>query len=157
MELADLLSETLDRADQDVWKTERIPTPVRRLGVRLNAPGPSSRETFAILGPLGAARSHGAVWKWVHTLTEGRSGPPTAESSRVAFGENQIEIDGERKWLYAAIDTGSKLLAGQSIKREAVAAAVQTLLQPTSTESGTGWPDPYRGGSELDSAVGNCF
>jgi transposase-like protein len=36
--------------------------------------------------------------------------PPTVEPSRVAVDEKQIEVDGEEKWLYAAIDTESKLL-----------------------------------------------
>ena len=34
----------------------------------------------------------------------------TAEPSRVAVDEKQITVDGEKKWLYAAIDTDSKLL-----------------------------------------------
>jgi len=36
--------------------------------------------------------------------------PPTVEPSLVAVDEKQIEVDGEEKWLYAAIDTESKLL-----------------------------------------------
>jgi len=59
---------------------------------------------------LGVDRSHGAVWNWVHTLSEAQSDPPTAEPSRVAVDEKQIEVDGEKKWLYAAVDTESKLL-----------------------------------------------
>jgi transposase-like protein len=34
----------------------------------------------------------------------------TASPSRVAVDEKQIEVDGERKWLYAAIDVESRLL-----------------------------------------------
>jgi len=33
-----------------------------------------------------------------------------AEPSWVAVDEKQIKVDGEKKWLYAAIDTESKLL-----------------------------------------------
>ena len=43
-------------------------------------------------------------------LAETQSDPPTAEPSRVTVDEKQIEVDGEKKWLYAAIDTDSKLL-----------------------------------------------
>ncbi|EMA13321.1 transposase [Haloarcula amylolytica JCM 13557] len=46
----------------------------------------------------------------MHTLSEAQSDPPTAEPSRVTVDEKQIEIDGEKKWLYAAVDTESKLL-----------------------------------------------
>ncbi|QIO25342.1 IS6 family transposase [Haloarcula sp. JP-L23] len=110
MELADLLKETLDEESQDVWENERTPTPVRRFGVRLHTAGLSTRETVAILDLLGVERSHGAVWNWVHTLSEAQSDPPTAEPSRVAVDEKQIEVDGEKKWLYAVIDTDSRLL-----------------------------------------------
>src|SRR6056297_1235532 len=110
MQLADLLDGTLDEDSQDVWENERTPTPVRRFGVRLHSAGLSIRETVAILDLLGVDRSHGAVWNWVHTLSEAQSDPPTAEPSRVAVDEKQIKVDGEKKWLFAAIDTDSKLL-----------------------------------------------
>jgi len=107
---ADLLRETLETDSQDVWENERILTPVRRFGVRLHTAGLSIRETVAILDLLGVDRSHGAVWNWVHTLSEAQSDPSTAKPSRVAVDEKQIEIDGEKKWLYAAVDTESKRL-----------------------------------------------
>jgi len=59
---------------------------------------------------LGVDRCHQAVWYWKETLAEIQSDPPTAAPSRVAVDEKQIEVDGEKKWLYAAIDTDSKLL-----------------------------------------------
>jgi len=43
-------------------------------------------------------------------LREFEKDPPTAEPLRVAVDEKQIEVDGEEKWLYAAIDTDSTLL-----------------------------------------------
>jgi putative transposase len=70
----------------------------------------SIRETVAILELLGVDRSHGAVWNWVHTLSETQSDPPTASPSWVAVDEKQIEVDGEKKWLCAAIDVESRLL-----------------------------------------------
>jgi len=51
-----------------------------------------------------------AVWNWKERLAETQSDPPTATPSRVAVDETQIEVDGEKKWLYAAIDTDSKLV-----------------------------------------------
>ena len=55
------------------------------------------------MGLLGIDRSHGAVWNWAHNLAETQSDPQTVEPSRVA-------IDGEAKWLHAAIDTDSKCI-----------------------------------------------
>jgi transposase-like protein len=110
MQLADLLRETLDVDCDDVWANERTPTPVRVFGVRLHSMGLSLREVVAVFELLDVDRSHGAIWNWTHTLAEAQSDPPTAEPSRVAVDETRIEVDGETKWLYAAIDTESKLL-----------------------------------------------
>jgi putative transposase len=110
MELGDLLRETLSVDCDEVWENERTPTPVRVFGVRLHSMGLSLREIVAVFTWLGVDRSHGAIWNWTHTLSEAQADPPTAEPSRVAVDEKQIEVDGEKKWLYAAIDTDSKLL-----------------------------------------------
>ncbi len=128
--LANLLRETLEIDSHDVWENERTPTPVRRFGVRLHTAGLSIRETVVILELLVVDRSHGAVWNWVHTLSEAQSHPPTAEPSRVAVDEKQIEVDGEKKWLYAAIDTDSKLLLDIDVfsRRETDPAALTRAL-----------------------------
>ncbi|WP_114578994.1 IS6 family transposase [Saliphagus sp. LR7] len=110
MTLGDLLREHLDLDCDEVWENERTPTPVRVFGVRLHSMGLSVREVVAVLELLGVDRSHGAIWSWTHTLSDAQSDPPTAAPSRVAVGEKQIEVDGDKKWLYAAIDTESKLL-----------------------------------------------
>lgn len=69
----------------------------------------SLREIVAVLEILGVNPSHGAVWNWTHKLAEAQSDPPTATPSRVAVDETQIEVDGEKKRLYAAIDMDSTL------------------------------------------------
>ncbi|SNR71160.1 hypothetical protein SAMN06264855_1513 [Halorubrum vacuolatum] len=79
----------------EVWENERTPTPVRVFGVQLHSMGLSVREVVATLELLGVDRSHGAIWNWTHTLSEAQSDPPTAEPSRVAVDEKQIEVDGE--------------------------------------------------------------
>ena len=110
MKLGDLLRETLNVDCDEVWENERTPTPVRVFGVRLHSMGLSLRETVAVFNWLGVDRSHGAVWNWTHALSENQDDPPTAEPSRVAVDETQITVDGKKKWLYAAVDTDSKLL-----------------------------------------------
>jgi len=110
MQLADLLREHLDIENQDAWENERTPTPVRCFAVRLHSMGLSLREVVGALDWLGVDRSFQAVWNWKERLAETQSDPPTATPSRVAVDEKQIEVDGEKKWLYAAIDTDSKLV-----------------------------------------------
>jgi transposase-like protein len=59
---------------------------------------------------LGVDRCHQAIWHWKATLAETHGDSWTAALSRVAVNEKRIDVDGEEKWLYAAIDTESKLL-----------------------------------------------
>jgi len=110
MQLADHLREHLDIENQDAWENERTPTPIRCFAVRVHSMGLSVREVEAVFDWLGVDRSFQAIWNWKETLADTQSDPPTASPSRVAVNEKQIEVDGEKKWLYVAIDTGSKLL-----------------------------------------------
>ena len=77
MTLADLLRETIDLPEQEVWENERTPTPVRVFGVRLHSMGLSLREVVAVLDLLGIDHSHGAVWNWTHNLAKTQPDPPT--------------------------------------------------------------------------------
>jgi len=72
--------------------------------------GLSVREVEVVLDWLGVDRCYQAVWNWKEKLAETQRDPPTAAPSRVAVDETQIKVDGNKKWLYAAIDTESKLL-----------------------------------------------
>ena len=55
MTLADLLRETIDLPEQEVWENERTPTPVRVFGVRPHSMGLSLREVVAVLDLLEIA------------------------------------------------------------------------------------------------------
>jgi putative transposase len=95
MLLADLLSECFAADLKESWERERTATPVRAFAVRLHATGCSLREITSILAELGVERSHGAVWNWVHRITDSVPDPPTAQPSRVAVDETAIKINGE--------------------------------------------------------------
>jgi putative transposase len=108
--LADLLSESYDADLEETWENERTATPVRAFAVRLHETGCSLRETTTILAEFGVERSHGAVWNWVHRLADSGCDPPEAKPKRVAVDETAVKINGEWSWLYAAIDTETKLI-----------------------------------------------
>ena len=110
MQLADLLRERLEIENQDVWENKRTPIPVHCFAVRLHLMGLSVREVEAVLEWLGVDRYYQVVWNWKEKLANTQRDPPMAAPSRVAVDEKQIKIDGDKKWLYAAIDTDSKLL-----------------------------------------------
>jgi putative transposase len=63
-----------------------------------------------ILAKLGVEGSRGSVWNWVHWLADSVPDPPVAKPSRVAVDETAVKINGEWSWLYAAIDTETKLI-----------------------------------------------
>ena len=108
--LADLLSECFAADLEETWERERTATPVRAFAVQLHATGCSLRETKEILRLLGVERSHQAVWQWVHRLADSGHNPPEAKPKRVAVDETAVKINGEWSWLYAAIDTETKLI-----------------------------------------------
>ena len=108
--LADLLEQNLETDLEEAWEDERTATPVRAFAVRLHETGCSLRETTAVLSVLGVERSHGAVWRWVHRLADSGCDPPSAQPTRVAVDETAVKINGEWSWVYAAIDTETKLL-----------------------------------------------
>ena len=107
---ADLLSERYAADLEESWENERTATPVTAFAVRLHEIGCSLRQTTTTLAKLGVKRSHGAVWNWVHRLADSGCDPPTAKPSRVAVDETAVKINGEWSWLYAAIDTETKLI-----------------------------------------------
>ena len=49
MTLGDLLRETLDVPDEDVWENERTPMPVRCFAVRLHSMGVVTAVTAVVL------------------------------------------------------------------------------------------------------------
>jgi len=127
--LADLLSGCFAADLEETWERERtatltrrsasrshtrtlrvLGTPVRAFAVRLHATGCSLRETTSILAAFGVDRSHGAVWNWVHQVADSVPDPPEAQPKRVAVDETAVKINGEWSWLYAAIDTETKLI-----------------------------------------------
>ncbi|WP_458209894.1 IS6 family transposase [Haladaptatus sp. NG-SE-30] len=110
--LANLLSKGLDADLKETWENERTATPVRVFAVRLHATGCSLRETKAILALFDVERSHQAIFQWVHRLADSVSDPPSATPTRVAVDETAVKINGEWSWVYAAINTETKLLLG---------------------------------------------
>ncbi|MFB6197759.1 MAG: IS6 family transposase [Halobacteriaceae archaeon] len=108
--LADLLKQNLETDLEETWENERTATPIRAFAVRLHEMSCSLRETTTILSMLGVERSHGAVWNWVHRVSDTGCDPPSASPTRVAVDETAVKINGEWSWVYAAIDTDTKLL-----------------------------------------------
>jgi putative transposase len=108
----ELFTVSLEPIPLECWDDESTASAFRALAVRLHSTGISLRETAATLEQFGVTRSHQAVFQWVHRTAEHVPDPPTASPSRVAVDETAVQIGTEQYWLYAAIDTETKLLLG---------------------------------------------
>jgi transposase-like protein len=104
-------------------------------GVRLHLIGLAVREIVSIFDLLGIDRSHGAIWNWMHTLSEDQSDLPTAQPPRVAVDGEQTEINSERKWLYAAINTGERPNTSASAERATASEVVHRTRATVGSES----------------------
>jgi putative transposase len=96
MTLRDLLEKYVGVDGQDIWENERTPTPMRCFAVQLHSMGLSVRGIEGVLARLGVDRCYQAVRNWKEKLPETQSDLPTAEPSRVAVDQREIEVDGEK-------------------------------------------------------------
>jgi len=81
---------------------QRTPEFAMRLGIQIHLAGISLSNTVSILEKLGVERSRTAVHDWVHkTDLQPESG---ASPNHVALDETVIRVNGQKYWLYAAVD-----------------------------------------------------
>jgi transposase-like protein len=83
---------------------ERVATPKRvmRLGIQLHLSGLSLSNTVSILECLGVKRARSTVHNWVQKADlEPRDG---RDPDKIALDETVVKVNGERFWLYAAVD-----------------------------------------------------
>jgi len=102
--------------------------------------GLSLREVEGVLELLGVECCFQAVWYWKERMAEAQSDPPTATPSQVAVDEKQIEVDGEKKWLYAAIERIQSFFS----RWMSTTAAARTLKRHFSTGSPRSTTSPKR-------------
>jgi len=99
------LSGCIGQFDLEFVEREATPRFLMKLGIQLHLSGLSLSNTVSILDVFGVERSRSTVHNWVHKADlrpeEGRH--PT----QVAVDETVVQIDDERYWLYAAVDTAS--------------------------------------------------
>jgi len=82
---------------------ERTPRQIIEVGIQLHLAGVSLSNTKQFLEKLGVERSRTAIHNWVQKADL----QPTveAEPNHIAIDETVIQLDGDRWWLYAAVDT----------------------------------------------------
>ena len=96
------LSEAIEWIDLDFVERERTPRRVIEVGIRLHLGGLSLSNTKRELERLGVERSRTAIHNWVQKADLQPTG--THASNQIAVDETVIRLNGERHWLYAAVD-----------------------------------------------------
>jgi putative transposase len=97
-----------DCFELDFLEREATPEPAMKLGIRLHLAGLSLSDTISILDRLGVERCRTTVHNWVQKadLQPLDGGNP----DHVAVDETVIQLNDERFWLYAAVDTDTNRL-----------------------------------------------
>jgi putative transposase len=89
----------------------RTPAGLIRLACALHAVSTSLAEIRDLLEWFGVSRTRQAVHYWFHAYADACKQEFTAVPDHVAVDEKQIQLAEEKKvWLYAAIDTDSKVV-----------------------------------------------
>ena len=96
------LSGCSDWIDLDFVERERTPSELMELGIRLHLSGLSLSNTIRELEMFGVKRSRKAVHDWVQKAD--LQPASNANPDHIALDETVIRINGQRFWLYAAVD-----------------------------------------------------
>jgi transposase-like protein len=83
----------------------RTPDWAIQVGIRCHFAGMSLRYASNFLDELGVDRSHAAVHNWVHKADLQPASSVTTD--QIAVDEKMIRINGQKYWLYGAVDPHS--------------------------------------------------
>ncbi|SFQ20912.1 DDE domain-containing protein [Halolamina pelagica] len=107
LETARLLGGS-DCFELDFLEREATPESAMKLGIRLHLAGLSLSDTISILDRLGVERCRTTVHNWVQKADlQPLDG---ANPDHVAVDETVIQLNDERFWLYAAVDSDTNRL-----------------------------------------------
>jgi len=98
----DRLSDSTDWIDLDFVERERTPEWIIKVGIQLHLAGLSLSNTKQYIEKLGVERSRTAIHNWVQNANL----QPTSDTApdHIAVDETVIQVNDERRWLYAAVD-----------------------------------------------------
>ena len=98
----DRLSDSTDWIDLDFVERERTPERIIKVGIQLHLAGLSLSNTKQYIKNLGVKRSRTAIHNWVQNANL----QPTSNAApdHIAVDETVIQVNDERRWLYAAVD-----------------------------------------------------
>ena len=92
----------------DFVEREATPEPAMKLGIQLHLAGLSLLNTISVLDTLGVDRCRSTVHNWVQKADLQPAGG--ADPDHVAVDETVIQLNNERFWLCAAVDSATNRL-----------------------------------------------
>ncbi|MFQ3319610.1 MAG: putative transposase [Natronomonas sp.] len=97
------LNGCLDEIELGFVEREATPKLLMKLGIQLHLAGLSLSNTVSILEIFGVERARSTVHNWVHKADL----QPESDQNpdHVAVDETVIQLNDERYWLYAAVDS----------------------------------------------------
>ncbi|MEA5385794.1 IS6 family transposase [Haloarculaceae archaeon H-GB11] len=98
----DRLTEFRSDIELGFVEREATPEPAMKLGIRLHAGGLSLADTVSVLASFGVERARSTVHNWVQKA--GLQPASGKSPNHVAVDETVIQLNGQRFWLYAAVD-----------------------------------------------------
>ncbi|WP_247730188.1 IS6 family transposase [Halovivax limisalsi] len=102
MSETDRLTGCISQIDLDVVEREATPRLFMKLGIQLHLTCLSLAKTASILDVFSIHFARSTVHNWVH---KAKLQPVSGQHpDHVAVDETVIQLDGERYWLYAAVD-----------------------------------------------------
>ncbi|WP_152039527.1 IS6 family transposase [Salinigranum salinum] len=101
----DRLSGPTEWIDLEFVERERTPEFAIQVGIQLHLAGLSLSNTKQYLEKLGVERSRTAIHDWVRK--DDLQPDSDVEPNQSAVDETMIRVNGQRHWLYAAVDPGT--------------------------------------------------
>ncbi len=100
------LNRCIDQIELGFVERERTPKLLMKLSIQLHLAGLSLSNTVSILEIFGVERARSTVHNWVHKAD---LQPEDGQSpDHVAVDETVIQLNDEKYWLYAAVDSMQK-------------------------------------------------
>jgi putative transposase len=98
----DRLTQSSEAFELAFVEKEETPKPLMKLSIHLHAAGLSLSDTVSVLDSFGVDRVRSTVHNWVRKADLEPAGGKSPD--HVAVDESVIQFNGERFWLYAAVD-----------------------------------------------------
>jgi len=107
------LNGCFDAIELDFVEREATPKNLMKLALQLHLSGLSLSNTVSILDELGVSRARSTVHNWVQKSDlEPEAG---RDPDMIALDETVVKVDGERFWLYAAVEPETNVILHVSL------------------------------------------